>query len=269
MTLNPLKTWTATLFRTWWPHMTFRSVLRCRDYLLGLNRGHPADHRVRLEVTAPFSAEVVLRSVDSDWFTFKEIVLEEVYGDILKHVPDSASVIDLGANIGLASLYFAAKYPKSRVCAVEPSDANYELLVDNLHPLIDSGRCRALHAALWEREALLGANPLPAPERHNSFSVRELTPGEDGGAWTIKGMPMGAVIDWAGFTHVDVLKVDIEGAERQLFSGDLNWLSRVRALMVEFHDDARRESAFDAIMLRHGFQIREENRHTVLAVKAA
>jgi len=269
MTVNPLKTWTVSLFRTWWPHMTFRSVLRCRDFLLGLNRGHAADHRVHLEVTAPFKATVVLRSVDSDWFTFKEIVLEEVYGDVLKHVPHGEAVIDLGANIGLASLYFAAKYPKSRVCAVEPSDSNYELLVDNLKPLIQTGRCRALHAALWERQAQLVANPLPAPERHNSFSVRELKPGEDVGTWTIKGMPMAAVIEWAGFTYVDILKVDIEGAERQLFSGDLDWLSRVRALMVEFHEDARHESGFDAIMLRHGFQIRDENRHTVLAIKVA
>ena len=248
--------------------MTFRSVLRCREYLVGLNRGSTAAYRVRLQVTAPFKADVVLRSVASDWFTFKEIVLEEVYSDALKHVPHGEAVIDLGANIGLASLYFAAKYPKSRICAVEPSDSNHELLLDNLNQLIDTGRCRVLHAAVWERDALLTANPLPMPERHNSFSVREQQPGDKAGAWTIKGMPMGAVIDWAGFTHVDILKVDIEGAERQLFSGDLGWLSRVRALMVEFHEDARRDCGFDATMIRHGFEIRDENRHTVTAIKA-
>ena len=268
MTFRPSKNWTVSLFRTWWPHMTFWSVWRCRDYLLGLNRGHAPSHRVRLQVTAPFQFDVSLRSVDADWFTFKEIVREEVYGDILKYVPDGNSIIDLGANIGLASLYFAEKYPASRICAVEPSAANYELLVDNLDPLIKSGRCQALHAALWEREATLGANALPAQDRHNSFSVRELGPGEHIDGQAIRGLPMGTIIKSAGFTHVDILKVDIEGAERQLFSGELDWLDRVRALMVEFHGDARRESGFDGTMRRYGFQVRDENRHTVLAIRA-
>jgi methyltransferase FkbM-like protein len=70
----------------------------------------------------------------------------------------------------------------------------------------------------------------------------------------------------SGFTTVDILKVDIEGAEVQLFSGNLDWLERVRALLIEFHDESRQESDFDAIMRRYHFRIREETRHTVLAV---
>jgi FkbM family methyltransferase len=266
MNLNLLNSWTISFIREWWPHMTLRSVVRCRDYCLRLGRGeYSGERRVLFNVTAPIHSDVVLREVPADWFTFEEVVGEQVYKDVSSQISHCENIIDLGANIGLATLYFASLYPTSRLCAIEPNLANYALLNVNLRTLIDSGRCQTLNAAIWERETLLAANPLPSPERYNSFSVKELLP-EEHCPTPIKGMPMANVIAASGFSHVDILKVDIEGAELQLLSGNLDWLERVRSLLIEFHGDSRQKSNFDAIMQRYHFRIFEENRHTILAI---
>jgi len=61
--------------------------------------------------------------------------------------------------------------------------------------------------------------------------------------------------------------VDIEGAETELFKGDLSWLARVNAIAIEFHGESRMASHFDDAMQEFGFCIYNEDRHTVLAVK--
>jgi FkbM family methyltransferase len=270
MSLNLLNSWTVSFVREWWPHMTLRSVVRCRDYCLRLGQDEGSEERtVLLNATSPIHADIVLREVFADWWTFEEIVQEQVYKNILSHLSHCETIIDLGANIGLATLYFASQYSASQLFAVEPNPANYALLNVNLQALVDSGRCQTLNAAIWQQEMLLVANPLPSPNRYNCFSVREPLSGEPCSIPLIKGMPIESVISASGFSTVDILKVDIEGAEVQLFRGNLDWLKRVRALLIEFHDESRQKSDFDAIMRRYHFRIPEENRHTVFAVNEA
>jgi len=80
---------------------------------------------------------------------------------------------------------------------------------------------------------------------------------------------MAQVLAMSGFSTVDLLKVDIEGAERQLLRGDVSWLDRVSALAIEFHGDSREDSGFDEKIAAHGLEIVEENRHTTLACRSA
>jgi hypothetical protein len=63
--------------------------------------------------------------------------------------------------------------------------------------------------------------------------------------------------------------VDIEGAEVELFKGNLDWLLKVRAIAIEFHRDSRNVSAFDRIMADYGFSILVDGAHTVLATRAS
>jgi Methyltransferase FkbM domain len=84
----------------------------------------------------------------------------------------------------------------------------------------------------------------------------------------VEGYTMTEILDRSGFDRVDLLKVDIEGAERELFSSqDVSWLDRVGAIAIEFHEDSRSASGFDDTMIRNGFEICSEDRHTVIARK--
>ena len=89
-------------------------------------------------------SEVVLRSATSDWFTFDQIFINEDYNlKALKRYPEFEAlyakysaegvplILDLGANIGLSSVYFHHIWPNSKIIAVEPSEDNFKVLREN------------------------------------------------------------------------------------------------------------------------------------------
>lgn len=85
--------------------------------------------------------------------------------------------------------------------------------------------------------------------------------------WKVEAFTMRELLEYSGFQIVDLLKVDIEGAETELFSRDVDWLTLVRCIAIEFHGDSRQRSRFDEVVRRYGFHICSEESHTVIACK--
>jgi FkbM family methyltransferase len=156
-------------------------------------------------------------------------------------------------------LYLAENYPRSSIVAVEPHPDTFDVLQTNLRSLVTKGRCRLIQAAVWgSKTSLVGHAD---EERHfSAFAVQE-------GNGSMQGLPISNILAQSGFESVDVLKIDIEGAETELFKGDLGWLDRVCCIAIEFHDGSRRTSRFDEIMREHGFAV-TEGKHTVIAIRA-
>ena len=247
--------------------MSLASILRLRDFEVRSKKGGAvADKVVRLKMRYPVKSEVSLREVGSDIHTFTEVFKEEVYQDLLSRVKVCRTLIDLGANIGLAALYFATHYPDCKLLAVEPHPGTYQMLTTNLSELIKQGRCQTLNAAVWEKETLLVGESLDEPEHYSAFAMHEATSTSSASSQT-RGLPMPGIIAESGFDTIDILKVDIEGAEVELFTGDVNWLRRVKSIAIEFHGNSRAESRFDDLMGEYGFRVIDRGSHTVLALK--
>ena len=256
--------WTAQFARDWWPYLSLASIARLRGQQLRTSAGAARPgHRIALDVQQPFRARVRLRESGSDILTFEEIVRAQVYGEIAERIADCRTIIDLGANIGLASLYLSTRFPESQIFAVEPNPDTYQLLMVNLEKLRNSGRCRTIEAAVWSENRPLQAAPRANPEHYSAFAVRE-APEARG---DIAGFSIRQIIELSGFGFVDLLKVDIEGAEVELFRGDVDWLANVGAIAIEFHKNARVESSFDEIAKEYGFSISAGAAHTVMAFK--
>lgn len=262
---NPAQSWSIQFVREWWPYLTPSSILRWRDALLRAQGGaSPDEEIVTLTLTAPIRARIALRGAGSDACTMQEVMVSQVYRGLKDLVPHCETVIDLGANIGLASLYLAGIHPECRVFAVEPYGANAAILMRNLQPLIRSGRADVLQAAVWERNADLEFQEFANAGAFDSVVVREAKAATPA-ASRIPGMTMDTIIRLSGFSRVDILKVDIEGAEEKLFRGDTSWLDQVGAVAIEFHGDARVRSGFDDVARAHGFTVDDRDAHTVLA----
>jgi FkbM family methyltransferase len=233
-----MSSWNLKFARQWRPYFTWSSLLTYRRHVLN---GETGPGTFRLNVRSPIKGAVTLRREGSDWNMFSEVLLGEVYKPVLDHLNDCQYVIDLGANIGLASLYFAEKFP-CQIVAVEPHPETFELLNTNLSKLSQSGRSRTLQAAVWDTAVSLQAiSAVRNPNHFSEFSVQE-------GKGSIVGMTVNDIIDYSGFPRVDLLKIDIEGAETQLFKSDLTWLSRVRCMAIEFHGASRAATEFDKVM---------------------
>lgn len=142
-------------------------------------------------------------------------------------------IIDVGANIGLSALYFARRFPSARILAVEVESANHELLVRNAapYPLITP-----IHKAIWCKS---GHVRISNPEAQAwSFRVEMATP-ETRDA--LEAISMNDLMDEHGVDSADLVKMDIEGAEREVLSEGLHpWLGRTAVLAVELHERHRK-----------------------------
>lgn len=169
-------------------------------------------------------------------------------------------VIDGGSNIGMSVLFFKALYPHARVLAFEPARPAHELLVRNVgaNGLADV----QVHFAALGREdgeVLFFEDPDdPATFRMSTRSER--IPG------IASPVPQRRLSQFVG-EDVDLLKLDIEGAERDVLD-DLvasEAVSRIRQLVVEYHHQLDPKRDFLGAFLE---QLREQGFDYQVSAKA-
>jgi len=194
-----------------------------------------------------FSFPLYLRAGTSDPQVFDEVILHRAYDFALP--PDAGFIIDAGANVGVASIFFANRYAKAKLVAIEPASDNVAILHRNVDPY---GRIEVKNAGLWHRvEPLRITNPAMD---FWSLSVDACAPEES----DFQGITIPDLLREYGMPMIDILKIDIEGSERQLlFQGETDWLRRVKLLIVELHGDLAAERFTEVVELldRHGLSL--------------
>jgi FkbM family methyltransferase len=204
---------------------------------------------------------VYLRPTSSDLATLDEIFLKQEYAWAAEQLPETPVVVDVGANIGLASRYFLQHRPRAKILAIEASPDTFLLTQKNLGLPHISKQCRVINVAIWSH------NDSVAISLPTSGAYSRATVGISGDA-EIRASRMDTLLEQEQIDRVDLLKVDIEGAEVEMFRNSDKWLDRIRALTIEFHNGSRAACNFDEIMARHGFQIRQATSHTVYASRS-
>ncbi len=148
------------------------------------------------------------------------------------------TILDAGAYTGLSTVYFAMRYPGAKIIAIEPSEENFALLTRNVSKLEN---VHAINAALWsESSSLVLTDPgrdywgltVQESDAHASPGRTDsLVPNSKVDALTISDL-----IDDYEVDRVNLLKLDIEGSEKEVFSNARPWIDRVDAISVELHD---------------------------------
>lgn len=252
--------WSLDFYRQYRPVLTLGSLITLRRALIDERRDRLGfEDEVELHLRQPYSSTVTLRPRSNDIYTFSEIFFEKLFAPLLEGVKNPATVIDLGANIGLSTLFFLRHWLGCRVFALEPDLANFRLANRNLKNF--ANRAVVERAAVWTNDGLVR---FAAPEKAGEVNAGSVV---DAGGVEVHGYSLPTIIAKSNFRSVDLLKIDVEGAERHLFDGSCDWLKDVRAIAIEFHGDARAASGFDAAMTRHRFRISESRPGAVLAVK--
>jgi FkbM family methyltransferase len=184
--------------------------------------------------------EVSLRPRTSDIPTFRQVFESCEYQS--PNLPNSAdTIVDLGANIGLASVFFGLRYPDARLLAIEPEESNFIALVDNTKAL--GGRVQTRHAAVWTEDGFVNLHTESDVGLPLGAWGAQVSGQESASSTPTRCLKMGTLLDQAGFETVDILKIDIEGAELEIFSQAAEqWLPRVQLIIVETHDRFRPSS---------------------------
>jgi len=200
-------------FRHWLPEWTTRVSIR--------NYPHPFH----------------FRHATTDKYIMADVLLDAQYACLMGR-DGVRTILDIGANIGTASVVFLNEYPQATVVALEPDPGNFAILQRNLAPYGD--RAIASRCALWHRSEALAID-------RGHF--------RDGGAWSfqvrsshgsdseVEGVTLSEVMRRHGIENIDILKIDIEGAERYVFEGSVAaCLPRITRIAIELHDEACRKA---------------------------
>jgi FkbM family methyltransferase len=182
----------------------------------------------REEVRFPFH----IRVRTSDYSCYRQIFVDQEYAfETCRH---PLVIIDAGANIGLASIYFANRFREARIFAIEPERSNFRILSRNCEPY---EQITAIDAALWhENTEVQLVDPGTGKWGFMSEAV-----GRKGGSTRrdhhlARGLTVDHLFDKYEIDHVDILKIDIEGSEKEVFSERPTWLHKVDTLVIETHD---------------------------------
>lgn len=168
-------------------------------------------------------------------------------------------VIDCGANVGYSSAYFLSRFPQARVVAIEPDQGNFKLLQANTLPYAE--RCELLNTGVWSHTTglVLDESRLGKGQEWG----REIRPCRDDEAPQMQAIDIGSVIENSAFTRVSLLKIDVEGAEREIFARNYqHWLPKVDNLVIELHG-RQCEKVFHSAIENEGFDITTSGELTV------
>lgn len=178
----------------------------------------------------------------------------EGWNDFTPGRPDPL-ILDCGANIGISVLNFRRRIPGARIVAFEPDPAVYPVLLQNLHDNAVTG-VEALNRAVWTED---GELPFYAPNERGRRGSRIDASQAEGGQHHVSV----ASIDFAAYLDgldapVDLLKMDIEGAEFDVIPHLEGHLGPVRSMLVECHVSSARMDRFVQllnVLIRSGFHL--------------
>lgn len=175
-------------------------------------------------------------------------------------------IIDAGANVGYTSLYFLSAFPQASLVAIEPDADNFKMLEKNLHCSPSPSATQAIRAALLSRSGVSVSIDRQAGDKKDwSFSVAPALT-----ATGVSSIAVGDLLVRTGWEQIDILKIDIEGSEADVFAeqADLSYLQRTRLVLVEIHDDKANRKLIHELLQRNGFAI-EERSETTFAINKA
>lgn len=172
-------------------------------------------------------------------------------------------IVDLGGNIGLTSLYFRTVIGmKQAIITLEPSSLNYSILAANTErdthiTIVQKAVSNTAGIQEWHENTLCYNSKLAehgAPTRYTNLPESTNT-NNTSQRLSVEVVTMPDLIQIHDLSRIALLKVDIEGAEVQLFQGDISWLTMVDYLMIEIHDEAF-VSVLTTLLTSHGLMPR-------------
>jgi FkbM family methyltransferase len=196
--------------------------------ILAISANRICRYPKRLTLTAKgIKHPLFVRLGTSDAEVFEDIILRKAYDYPTSFSP--RTIVDVGANCGITSVFYANRYPDATVVALEPETSNYAALIENTRAY---PKVIPIQAALWNDDGQVEVFPgWPRIAKWGKWGFRVRTGNG------CRALTLTTLMHEVGIDTVDILKIDVEGAEREIFSR-CDWMDRVKLLAIELHDRA-------------------------------
>lgn len=174
----------------------------------------------------------------------REILSGETYPLYRPNDAAMTTLVDIGANIGAASVFFLVRQPQARLFAFEPTSSSVALLRDNLRPF---AHAQVIHAGLFSRDTTMDLYRGCLDCTQNSVSAN-LETAELCEHITLRRAS--TEFERLGIGAIDLLKIDTEGCEMPILEDLIAWLPKIDQIYVEYHSEDDR-LAIDALLTEH------------------
>ena len=185
---------------------------------------------------------IKIRTTNTDPDPFRQVFLEKQYKPVLEMVNDCHAILDLGANVGYSVLWFAMQYPAAHIVAVEPLLENFEFLKKQVQGCKLKDRVTLIHGAISTRNEHKDIYIEENEYYHTGASlikekVGKIPPVKK---HSVNCYDLKTLYETSNIDRFDIVKIDIQGMERYLFSeytGDFSHqISLSKVVMVENHE---------------------------------
>jgi FkbM family methyltransferase len=219
-----------------------------------LNRGHLVTDLDMSNFKCTMNGnDIFLRKRGSDISVFYQIIFHQEYFPIIEFINKYnlriENIIDCGANVGLASIYFNSFYSEARIIAVEASTENFLIMEKNVCKFPN---IKPLHNAIWKTSGTVSIDKNFRDKLPWSFSV---TDAKNCKGEQVASITMSQIMKENDMLSIDLLKVDIEGGEKAIFTDieSCKFLKVTKIIAIEIHDEINIRSEIEKVLLHYGF----------------
>ena len=174
------------------------------------------------EVNVPGVGKVKIRPGTTDAAIFTQIFIYATYDFPVSG--EVNTILVLGGNNGMSARFFRARYPKAKIVVVEPDETNFAALCKNIEGY---DQIIPLKMAVWKEDGFIRL------DNGDSWAIKV---DMDGGHKVAEAITMKTLLAKQGISRIDLLKIDIESAEKEVFEAEASFLAITRNMVVELHD---------------------------------
>jgi FkbM family methyltransferase len=169
---------------------------------------------------------------------------------------DPKTIVDLGSNTGYSALYFASRFPQSKVFLVDLLQAN-TIFSRRLFQVNDKTGVHVA-GAIAREDGLVDVDIHPAHSRNRLSELldddQRRTFGFTDRKIAVPAMRLSTLARYLGLSKIDLLKVDIEGAEQLLIEDIDDWHPLVQTIVMELHHNVDKSFALNELK-RVGYHV--------------
>jgi FkbM family methyltransferase len=167
--------------------------------------------------------KILFRNPKSFLLTVKELFIDEIYK--FETLNKNPYIIDCGAYIGTSVLYFKTNYPSSKILAFEPDKNNFKILNQNAISW-NFDNVEIINKAIW-----INNNSINFDSKGEMSGSINLIESQNQKANLVQTQRLCDLLD----VKIDLLKIDIEGAEYEVIKDCESKLKNVEKLFIEYH----------------------------------
>ncbi|MDX2196355.1 MAG: FkbM family methyltransferase [Cytophagales bacterium] len=204
-----------------------------------------------------------MRPGTTDIDVYYQIFIYREYDFLANHIQKNNiyniyTIIDAGANIGCTSLYFYNQYQNAKIISIEADESNFDILNKNIRLNNAEKRIFPLHKAIWynnDKELYISNKFRDGKNWSLSVQSEKIDAQSPVKSTTIQNLAAQYNIE-----KIDILKIDIEGAEKYIFVNEEyepDFLNYVKIIALEIHDEYEIRPQIKATLHKYNFDLIE------------